>query len=473
MNFKSYKPNANFTTDQNVAIESFLTQFQTHRTTGDRAWCFSLSGYAGTGKTHLVGEIIRQLHHHGAHLRIAVAAPTNKSVQVLCAKLESTVPRRILDHMSVRFGTIHSFLRLQPEKKPGGEIEFVRKDQKRPPIRSYDLVIIDECSMIGKRLHQMIQQNVRSGAGILYVGDPAQLPPVQESAHSETFDSVHRAHLNQIVRQAEHNSIIQLTMHIREHYTNGTRITYTQLKPFESDTVRFESADTVIENRITDVESDTDSRILCYTNRQVESYNRIIHERLYPDEIEPFAIGERIIVHEPYKLTDQTDTEFMNSSAEMLITSEECTVLDITSTELTVHNITVPVHEVILERDTPDHQTVTVTIPDDWNQIDGLIRKHFDAWRTYKAQARVAHGAERNRLHGLAAQNSRTAWDLKERFARLRHAYAMTVHKSQGSTFTKTYVDWTDINRIRDDTEFNQCFYVAATRPAQELIIIQ
>jgi hypothetical protein len=61
-----------------------------------------------------------------------------------------------------------------------------------------DVILIDECSTIASDVMAHIRQHLK-GRGLLYSGDPAQLPPVGEAA-SKTFAT--KSHLDEIVRQA-------------------------------------------------------------------------------------------------------------------------------------------------------------------------------------------------------------------------------------------------------------------------------
>ena len=65
---------------------------------------------------------------------------------------------------------------------------------------------------------------------------------------------------------------------------------------------------------------------------------------------------------------------------------------------------------------------------------------------------------------------SKKTWTLKRAFAPLRHGYATTIFKAQGSTFDSVIVDWTDLNRFREDRAFVRALYVAATRPRFRLL---
>ena len=81
------------------------------------------------------------------------------------------------------------------------------------------------------------------------------------------------------------------------------------------------------------------------------------------------------------------------------------------------------------------------------------------------AQRDSTKDAERKALIGRA-------WALVNDFANVRHVYAMTIHKSQGSTLHTAIVDLGDVDRMRDDFDFNRALYVATTRAAKHLAFV-
>ena len=95
--------------------------------------------------------------------------------------------------------------------------------------------------------------------------------------------------------------------------------------------------------------------------------------------------------------------------------------------------------------------------------------------------ARVLHeeheGAFANKTERLAQEAKadkrkwRHFWDLKDAFHSLRHAYAITAHRAQGSTYEHAYVDWRDILLNRNRQEAYRCLYVACTRPKKVLVL--
>lgn len=115
---------------------------------------FAMGGSAGTGKTTLINPIRRQLC---VGRRTAVAAYTNRAAMVLCSK-------GLRDAQ-----TIHQLMYDMVSRDP---MRFARRSQL-----PYDLVIIDESSMIGETINRDLTS---FGKKVLYVGDPFQIGPVND-----------------------------------------------------------------------------------------------------------------------------------------------------------------------------------------------------------------------------------------------------------------------------------------------------
>ena len=158
-----------------------------------------LTGHAGSGKTTL----IQVLATRWAHKKVVLCGPTHKACEVLSRKLRAA-------GIKIPVCTIHSLLSLRP-KAEGARQVFVRRP-KAPPVIA-DLVIIDEASMLDASMMRHIELWLAEIA-VVFVGDPAQLPPVGE-AGSRCFATIPESHLRGIVRQAEGNPIIAASAVVR------------------------------------------------------------------------------------------------------------------------------------------------------------------------------------------------------------------------------------------------------------------
>lgn len=197
---------------------------------------FRLFGYAGTGKTTLAVHFA-----NGCEGRVLFAAFTGKAASVMRqrgCRDASTIHRLIYTptvKSSVRLLELReALIGTDPEEKMLrdkilAEIVALEKELKRPSfvlnldsdLRGAKLLIIDECSMVGK---EMAEDLLSFGVPILVLGDPAQLPPVRSTGYFT--DAQPDRMLTEIHRQAAESPIIQLATAVREgraiaHGTHG------------------------------------------------------------------------------------------------------------------------------------------------------------------------------------------------------------------------------------------------------------
>lgn len=166
---------ATLTDDQLSAAQ----RFETWLLEEDAGVPFVLSGYAGSGKTFLSMRLLRQVEATG--LCWTVVAPTHKAVGVL---------RHALDfeglHPTWYPSTIHRLLRLKLRRQ--GDRELCEStEQTAVSLEHLGLVLVDESSMVDSSLLSIALQCAHAfQTRLVFVGDPAQLPPIGE-AESPVF----------------------------------------------------------------------------------------------------------------------------------------------------------------------------------------------------------------------------------------------------------------------------------------------
>lgn len=162
-----------------------------------RGRLLTIGGYAGTGKTTLIGKVVETLKQE-SHVSIAFVCFTGKASIVLKSKISEFMGP--MDYC----GTIHGLI-YKLVGKINGRMIWERRDSL-----DHGLIILDEASMVDEVIFRDLQSY---GVPIVAIGDHGQLPPVSGSFNlMENPDFK----LEQIIRQAEGNPIIKLSMMVRE-----------------------------------------------------------------------------------------------------------------------------------------------------------------------------------------------------------------------------------------------------------------
>ncbi len=198
-------------------------------------------------------------------------------------------------------------------------------------------------------------------------------------------------------------------------------------------------------------------RILAWRNATVDRYNAAIFHHLYPDAPTPFVAGQKAIAGESFEIDASKHLR--------LSTSEEVEILSLAHAE----HLGIDAFMVTLKRS--DGSVVTVPVPADRTSFRSLVETLFSSWRAAKkAVKNAATAKEASEAERAALALNKRAWVLKTGFADLRHPWAMTVHKAQGSTYDTVFIDWSDLQGI-NAADFPRIFYTAVTRPAKFLAI--
>lgn len=384
---------------------------------------YTLSGFAGTGKTVLI-DYITDYATEGKNfddkLNVIVTATTNKAVKVL---------RQKVDHHN--FSTIHSLLNIKPKKKGRYEI-FEPINYNKSDITQYDLVIIDECSMISEKLLEIIENQILQGfTKVLFVGDPAQLQPVNETV-SKCFE-YSSSKLSKIVRHgddiAQKSKVLRSTTDPIDLYSlvdepSLIRVTVDDLKKY------FQGFR----------DHPDDYRMLCWRNDQVDMWNfklRVFDYGYIPKE--DFNVGDIVIANTPCEVANSI----------VMLNSEEGEVLEV---EEAVDDLGLSYYQLKVQRNFNNPVYLNVIN----KKYEGKLNKYLN---------NLADEAKKNK------KLWRQFWATKKFYHDIKHCYAMTTHKSQGSGFKNVILDVEDYNMNRDIEERNQLAYVGVTR-AQERVCL-
>jgi exodeoxyribonuclease-5 len=422
----------NPTPEQAEAVASILAWFK------DDPKFYVLKGYAGTGKTYLMTYLAKgELFNDNGLVRpyqICFTAPTNKAVKVLRNYLDGAG----LSQCTTR--TIYSLLGLSLQ--PNGEVKELFKPEEPIDLSDYKLIVVDEASMVNRFLMDAITDAYDDwGVPFLFMGDPAQLPPVGETA-TPVWKIENFSELTQVMRYG--NTMLDLATSIRKVVDH----------PFPS--IRIETAPPVYKSgkadwfnnacENLDLFKSGDAKIIAWRNVTVDDYNQRIRREIFGREEAKENLwlpDDKIVATSMLKNLD--DETFMR-------TDEEATILQVARG----HHPKYSEYEI-------------------WNL---LVLDEAGRKVTIRALTVEGQFALNNRLNELSMEAKsgkrhlwRQFWQLKEAFNEIRHSYAITSHRSQGSSYRKTFVDLEDIMLNRNRQEAFRSLYVSCTRQREEIYI--
>jgi exodeoxyribonuclease-5 len=394
-------------------------------------WCtnakpyFILRGFAGTGKTYLM-RMMQQM----PGITVFFSAPTNKATKVLSASTNTDAR------------TTFSLLGLRMEQhEDRKELSF--KNNEIPYIPKGAIVVIDEASMCGADLVEFVKKVVaHNGCKVLIVGDPAQLPPVKENvspAWKLTDDKDCRAVLREVKRFD--NELLALSLALRECLA-----TKHWASPIRSDNSKGGGVFQMRQRQFSDsmlgitLDQFQTHKVLAWRNATVDKYTERIRENLgFTYE---YSEGEHLMLAAP---VEEGGHVVAHIDEELRIDSRH-------ETKITIEEREIPVFELQCSGDS----TLKLRIAQNTTVLDDILAK----------KARKARGASHK---GIRAQLWRDFWDVKNKFHDVRYGYAMTIHRSQGSTYDSVWLDQMDVLVNSEKKDAFRALYVGSTRPSKAL----
>lgn len=450
---------ANVTTltqDQEIArqkIDTFLKD--------QAAVSLLLEGGAGVGKTYLLGQILQAID---PSMIRAVAAPTHKAINVLRKKLDAFGVTWCAGFDDYTFngtdaitGTSAQLLGIAPVimEEQNTEIKFGKTGRGVLSKVMPSLVIIDEASMLGWRDFKALHDTLKAaGSKLIAVGDAGQLPPVKQEAIP--FDKFKRtATLREIVRQAAGSKIITLAWAIREggEWANieggGVRRSSRLMEEFAE----------VVQVPGNRPEEDREV-FIAYRNFRVNEVQDLACRKVYGHGRESFAKGE-LVLSEGNLYREKV----------MLCANQDELIVDHFKDDERDEVTGVPV--VLHRRGDRGVFRANYLSPEERKDSshpynvelasrEALAKKLEEEKRKMpRSDYRWVDVDKRRRQAWRAFFEWRDTMILT-----FRHPFAITSHKSQGSTYRVVFADIADLGKFS-----SQALYVAVTRPREELVL--
>ncbi len=456
-------------------LEKFIEDYGTEIT---------LSGYAGTGKSTIIGIFSKWLDHRIGRGNIVYTAPIHRANVIT----KQNNPNANVYTLSALFGfTPDTDEAMERESLDLRELEFRAKNQVK--YEPGQLIIIDEASMVQDGLYEYIQKIVaKDGVSVIYVGDSAQLRPVKSDHISKVFtsDGVPQITLTKVERTGD-NPILKEATRLRR----GEGLSYQTDINDKGQGVLYTSNDTVINENLKQIISSEEFnadplhfRVITATNAAAATYNSKIRSLRYGKFAKPFVKGDilmgysnklrkpdgsyRLINSMDYIVQNVRDTtvKFKTDKGDIEFKAFKLSIRPIGNTIMDDFHITV------IDKNEPDSKLFEIVEYKDrlWRMAkeakqDKQISKYRDL-----VQMAFNIDNELNITKNLEDNQGR----LKIRKA-IDYGYAQTVWKSQGSTYSKVLILSNEIDTFgygRDVMQLrNELRYVAVSR-AKNFVII-
>lgn len=417
-----------------------------------------LEGGAGSGKSWTIRKFIEEWRKDGnKYQSCVICAPTHKAVGVLDIFVKKYKLR------NVERCTIYRLLGLQMnEGEDERRLVVAKKD--RPVLNVYPFAVPDECSMIGSKLWNHLQQEIKrplnDGIKFIFVGDSAQLAPVGEPI-SPTFKIDDAVELTETVRQAEDSRIIDAVLYARSLVIDGRSI---NLARFEENNTSDRTSEGIwnlchdewmdeIEDAFRRNKDNPDAvKVITWRNRTADELNLQIRDRLYSGA-DFFQIGEPLIAKEAIYDPNDENVILMSNSEDCIVTSSRPIDFErehfprFSAWRLTVKSLS-----------TGSYHRVIAVEPNE--------RRRFDL-----ALAELANKARNAGSRTLQKGLWQQFWNIQKETANLSFPYCLTVRRSQGSTYRTVFPHMADLLAIDDADEQARAVYVGLSRASDQLFL--
>jgi len=407
----------------------------------------SLSGSAGVGKTFVTSKLVEEFIKR--KYKVLLTTPTHKSLSVAKYMINS-------NNIHINAKTLQSYLDLKLDTDYLRGTKVFKRDKKADQHdyeKNLDILIVDESSMVSNELLTFIEENLKQNKlkTVLFIGDQYQLPPVDEGQNG-VIALPKQYQLTEIVRQAKDSYVKMIANELKECIKNKKYVPildildvvrYPKLKIFHEQTQFLEDF-TQANKWYKD-----NNKVLAYGNAEVDNQNRILRYKYWIDQgITPegwIIPGELFIANTNYKNTI-TNSEFVK----------------------------------VLKAEKLYDKYLAIYF---WQCVDTLGRTFLVVDPDYsieynkkiKELAQKANALDRYKELDKRKKAWRNYFMTKEKYGDFKYVFANTIHKSQGSTYNKSYINIGSvlslINRNDKDIAY-RLLYVAITRASKDVVLL-
>lgn len=445
------------------------------KTNTDPTQYYVIEGKAGTGKTTIAKEILKEFEDE----QIYVAAVSHKAKGVIKSSFGD-------DTRGKKFFSIAGLLGMKGINDNNTQTTKFQVGLKVPLLDNPPaLLVIDEASMITEDVLKKIidiNSSLSRPFQMLFLGDIGQIQPIRDeqsefyrthkdllNKKSDIFNSKHKSKLITRVRQGEANPILPYADYFWENSQkenpelNPTQHIVRNNQITDKGSLLFSNSEgEVLNSVIKAVKNAVEKgltnhvKIVTYHVNEKTELNQKIHEALFGKDSD-YSKGDMLILNSPYDLPDVNAT--MENSSEIQIKS----IQDEDTDEFGVHTLYLETNGTAYTRTGNEQKDCVIQVVSR-NDI-GLYNQKLQELASY---------AKRQTNRALKKQAWSDFWEYKGRYADVDFGYAITAHKSQGSTYDIVVVDEKDImgTTATSNQEKSELIYTALTRPRKTAIVI-
>lgn len=445
------------------------------KTNTDPTQYYVIEGKAGTGKTTIAKEILKEFEDE----QIYVAAVSHKAKGVIKSSFGD-------DTRGKKFFSIAGLLGMKGINDNDTQTTKFQVGLKVPLLDNPPaLLVIDEASMITEDVLKKIidiNSSLSRPFQMLFLGDIGQIQPIRDeqsefyrthkdllNKKSDIFNSKHKSKLITRVRQGEANPILPYADYFWENSQkenpelNPTQHIVRNNQITDKGSLLFSNSESEVLNSVIKAVKNAVEKgltnhvkIVTYHVNEKTELNQKIHEALFGKDSD-YSKGDMLILNSSYDLPDVNAT--MENSSEIQIKS----IQDEDTDEFGVHTLYLETNGTAYTRTGNEQKDCVIQVVSR-NDI-GLYNQKLQELASY---------AKRQTNRALKKQAWNDFWEYKGRYADVDFGYAITAHKSQGSTYDIVVVDEKDImgTTTTSNQEKSELIYTALTRPRKTAIVI-
>ena len=449
-----YKP----TLEQEKAVK-FLADFLFFRQSDS---VFLLKGYAGTGKTSLIGALVKTLDQ--LQQKCVLLAPTGRAAKVFS---------HYAQHPAY---TIHK--KIYRQRNFSNDLDNFSLDDN---LHQHTLFIVDEASMIandglagavfgtGRLLDDLIQY-VYAGTGcrLMLIGDTAQLPPVgEEESPALSADKlrgygmeVYEAQLTEVVRQMHDSGILWNATELRRYISEENFLTLPSVRVERFPDIRMVSGSELIEviNDCYGQAGMDETIVVCRSNKRANIYNKGIRNTILFREDELNSGDLLMVAKNNYFWTEGCKEIDFIANGDIAVVRRVRRVREAYGFRFADVVLAFPDYdgmelEVKLLLDTL--HTETPALPKELN--DKLFYSVLEDYADITVK--------RERMKKMKADPHYNALQVK-------YAYAVTCHKAQGGQWKRVFLDQGYMTEDMLTPDYFRWLYTAFTRATEILYLV-